>query len=599
MMANRVGEPGALSRPDLDGEPVLQIRDLHVRFDEGRGAHALRGVDLDLHRGELLAVVGESGSGKSTLGLAVQQLLPTEARPELSGSIVVNGTEVVGASKTKARHIRRDWVRAVFQDPMSSLNPTMRIGKQLEEACAGDATALEWLTRVGIPDPEAKVRAFPHQLSGGQRQRVMIAMAMAANPAVVVADEPTTALDVTVQAQVLELIRSLRDERGVAFLFVTHDLAVASAIADRLLVLYHGRIVEIGPTSDVVGSAAHPYTVALLKARFGIDVDRSTPLPTIPGDPPGASESLHGCSFAPRCVLAEPACTEQEPPLVAVDQHPGLAACFRSRSVSSEVWDRGSGEWSMPEATGSAGNIVEVDNVSKSFSHSRFGNRSTQTLALDQVSLQVQEGESCALVGESGSGKTTLLRLVAGLVTPDVGTVRFVVEDQPQMVYQDAYASLTPWLTAGDLIGERLRRQHLPRSEYKARVEAALKMVGLHASIAEVRPPYLSGGQRQRVALARAIVVPPRLLLCDEPISAVDVSMGAAMLNLLQQLRLRLRMAVLFVTHDIAAARFIADRIVVMKAGQIVEAGDSDEVTHHPQHAYTQQLLAALPAPVG
>jgi peptide/nickel transport system ATP-binding protein len=416
---------------------------------------------------------------------------------------------------------------------------------------------------------------------------------------VVVADEPTTALDVTVQAQVLKLIRSLRDERGVAFLFVTHDLAVASAIADRLLVLYGGRIVEIGPTASVTRKAAHPYTVALLKARFGIDVDRSRALPTIPGDPPQADQTLTGCSFAPRCVLVEPVCREIQPPLEAIAQHSGLAACHRSAAVSSDIWDSGATEWPDRAPRGPANVLVEIDVVTKSFSRSRFGGRAkAQTLALDHVSLQIKEGESVALVGESGSGKTTLLRLVAGLTTPDTGSVRFAVEDQPQMVYQDAYASLTPWLTAGDLIGERLRRQHLSRPEYRAQVEAALKRVGLHAGIADMRPPNLSGGQRQRVALARAIVVPPRLLLCDEPISAVDVSMGAAMLNLLQQLRLRLQMAMLFVTHDIAAARFIADRIIVMKDGQIVDAGESDVVTHDPEHLYTRQLLAALPAPV-
>ncbi|HYY10798.1 MAG TPA: ABC transporter ATP-binding protein, partial [Kineosporiaceae bacterium] len=335
----RTGPPG----------PVLSVRDLHVHLHRGgRAAAALRGVSLDVAPGEIVALVGESGSGKSTLGFAVQGLLAADSSPHVTGSISVDGTELVGAPPAVVRAVRRRSVRAVFQDPMSSLNPTMRIGRQIDEASTpgpGGTSAQEWLERVGVPAPHERVRAFPHQLSGGQRQRVMIAMAMAAGPSLVIADEPTTALDVTVQAQILRLFRELRDTSGTAFVFVTHDLSVAASIADRIVVLYAGRIVEQGPIRAVASAPAHPYTAGLLSARFDLDADKDRPLSTLPGEPPRATDDVRGCPFTNRCPLAVEACDEAPPPLLAVAQHPGTAACIRTDLVTPALWTAGTGTW--------------------------------------------------------------------------------------------------------------------------------------------------------------------------------------------------------------------------------------------------------------
>jgi peptide/nickel transport system ATP-binding protein len=372
---------------------------------------------------------------------------------------------------------------------------------------------------------------------------------------------------------------------------------VAAAVADRIVVLYEGRAAETGPVQEVVSRPAHPYTAGLLESRFGLDADKSHPLPTLRGDADGAPLGLM-CSFAPRCPLAEDQCRKEMPEPAPVAQHQGLAACFRSEAVTPAVWRQAGSGWPNREAHHANVPVLDMAGVTKSFSHRRFGaQREGRVLALRGVSLRVGDGESVAIVGESGSGKSTLLRIVAGLIPPDEGQVRLRDTDRPQMVYQDAYASLTPWLAVGDLIGERLRRRGLPRSERQARLAEALRQVGLPVRLLAARPPHLSGGQRQRVALARAIVVPPPLLLCDEPVSAIDVSLAAAMLNLLQSIRLRLGLAMLFVTHDLAAARFVADRIVVMREGEIVEAGPADAVTRTPATSYTRDLIAAIPGP--
>ncbi|MFL5799630.1 MAG: dipeptide ABC transporter ATP-binding protein [Actinomycetota bacterium] len=578
-------------------DDVLAVAQLDVRFRApGREAHALRGVDLRIGPGEVVALVGESGSGKSTLGLAIQGLLPQEGAPEVAGSIRLGGIEVVGAPSAAVRALRRTMVRSVFQDPMTSLNPTMRVGHQLAEACVDETRPEEWLERVGIPRARERMRAFPHQLSGGQRQRVMIAMAMAAGPELVVADEPTTALDVTVQAQILQLFRDLRGDRGTSFLFITHDLPVASAIADRIVVLYAGRVAETGPVLEVATHPAHPYTAALLESRFGLGADKSRQLPTPRGEI-DAVPPEHGCAFAPRCLLAVESCREETPPLAPAGQHSGEVACFRSDAVTATVWKREAAAWPAGEGSTDARPVLELVGVRKSFTHRRFGGGSEQRVeALRGIDLEVADGESVAIVGESGSGKSTLLRIVAGLVRPDLGDVRLRDRERPQMIYQDAYASLTPWLTVRDLVEERLRHRGLSKGRRRERVAEALQQVGLNPALAGARPPQLSGGQRQRVAVARAIVVPPRLLLCDEPVSAIDVSLAAAMLNLLQSLRIRLGLAMLFVTHDLAAARFVSDRIVVMREGEIVEIGAADSVTASPRNEYTRELLAAIPA---
>jgi peptide/nickel transport system ATP-binding protein len=579
-------------------EPVLSLRGLTVTLHRnGAGTQVLDGIDLDVAPGEIVALVGESGSGKSTIGLAVQGLLAAEAAPIVGGAIRLAGEELTGASAERMRLVRRDRVRAVFQDPMGALDPTMTIRRQMAEAVRDPAESAAWLERAGLADPERILAAFPHTLSGGQRQRVLIGMAMAAGPALLIADEPTTALDVTIQAQILDLIRDLCRERGTAVLFITHDLGVAASLADRIAVLYGGRVVEDGPATALLARPGHPYAAGLVAARFALDADRSRPLPTLPGEPPGSPDTSAHCGFANRCPIVVDPCRIARPPLAPTPAHAGRAACFRT----AEAGDALDGvtardHWPAP-AVVAPGYALEMAGVTKSFAAQRASllGRRKRHRVLDGVDLRIARGESVALVGESGSGKSTILRIAAGLIAPDDGDVARGDRGQPQIVFQDSTASLTPWLRAGEQIAERLRPLRLAADERRRRVREALDLVGLEPAVAEALPSELSGGQCQRVAVARAVIVPPSLLLCDEPISAMDVSLAAQALNLIGGLRRRLGIAMLFVTHDLAAARIVADRIVVLREGRIVEDGDADAVVHAPVADYTRRLIAAMP----
>ena len=582
--------------------PVASVQDLHVTFRRGgRELHAVRGVSFDVMPGEILGIVGESGSGKSVLGLSLLGLLPRAPVPRVEGRAEVCGVDMVSASDADRRHARRKSLGAVFQDPMTSLNPTMRVGRQVMEASGSKEEALRLLDAVGIPEPARRLRQYPHELSGGLRQRVMIALAIAGNPKLVIADEPTTALDVTVQAQILALLRELADEIGCAFVFVTHDLGVASQLADKVAVMYGGRLAELADSGAVLARPAHPYTVGLLESRLTMRSDREHQLPTLPGEPPDPRELPNGCAFAPRCAHHAPACDDAAPPLVAAGTHDGVAACIRlgelQREQAAPLTEWPPQSTTLADYGNPAGPALVMAGVTKSFTL-RGGKRGQRTLqALRGVDLEVVRGGAVALVGESGCGKSTLLRVVAGLLDADDGRVQLGEGTPPQIVFQDAGASLTPWLTIGELIGERLNIGEVGRTLRKERVTEALALVGLPAVVADAKPSQLSGGQRQRAALARAIVVPPALLLCDEPTSALDVSLAATALNLLGRLRRELGMSMLFVTHDLAAARLVADRIAVMYCGRIVEIGPVDDVCDSPQHPYTKVLLSSVPGP--
>jgi peptide/nickel transport system ATP-binding protein len=564
-------------------EPLLSIRDLSVTLHrDGVANRVLDGVSLDVAPGRITALVGESGSGKSTIGLAIQGLLPLDAKPVVTGSVSLAGVEVVGARPAVLRDLRRRLVRAVPQDPLAALDPVMRLGRQMRERAAPGQDPTEWLPRVGLPDAARLLGAWPHQLSGGQRQRVLIAMAMMSGAPLLIADEPTTALDVTVQAQILALLRDLARRQGKAVLFVTHDLGVASELADEIVVLYGGRVAERGPVAGVLAEPLHPYAGALLHARFDLSADRARPLPVAAGDPPAPAAKRPGCVYAPRCAWALEACRETVPPLRPLGLPGRLVACHRAEERIA-VAVAPAAPW-PPVALGTEP-ALRLEGVSLSFG---------ALPVLRGVDLSVRKGESVALVGISGSGKSTILRLAAGLLRADLGRTD-VSGGSPQMVFQDAMSSLTPWLRVGEQLGERLRPLRLPAAEVRARIEAALALVGLPPAVARALPRELSGGQAQRVAVARAVVVPPDLLLCDEPISAMDVSLAAQTLNLLGDLRRRLGMAMLFVTHDLAAARVIADRIVVLEKGRIVEDGPAEEVVAHPASSHTRELVEAMP----
>ncbi|CRZ15260.1 dipeptide ABC transporter ATP-binding protein [Mycolicibacterium neworleansense] len=588
----------ALSPPP----PVAAVDDLRVTFRRnGRNVYALRGVSLTIAPGEIVGLVGESGSGKSVLGFTMLGLLPKSAT--VGGSVRVANSDMVNGGDKAQRKVRRLDLGAVFQDPMTSLNPTMRIGKQVAEAAGSEQEALRLLTAVGIPEPKRRMRAYPHQLSGGLRQRVMIAMAVAGDPELVIADEPTTALDVTVQAQVLRLLQRLRDEIGCSIVLITHDLGVAAQISDRIAVLYAGRIAEIGPAAQVLAKPAHPYTGGLLGSRLTLDTPRDRRLAALPGAVPSPASPLPGCAFEPRCAMATADCSVSLPdPIDVAPQR--VSACLRPMSdiaATSATATAGAGElFPAKEHDVEQPPAVALANISKTFAVSRrwldrsAGNHG-KLHALRGVTMRVGQGESVALVGESGSGKSTLLRIIAGLESPTSGSAQVAGGRRPQMVFQDAGASLTPWLSVGELIAERLRGTKMSSAQRRATVNEVLERVGLPSEVAKARSGELSGGQRQRVSLARATVVPPSVLLCDEPTSALDVSLAASVLNLIGDLRRSLDMSVIFVTHDLSVARVVADRIAVMYLGRIVEIGPADRVIGDPAHPYTQALVDAIP----
>ncbi|PRY17339.1 oligopeptide/dipeptide ABC transporter ATP-binding protein [Kineococcus rhizosphaerae] len=593
----------AAAAPTAVPAPTASVRDLHVSLERGGvRSEVLRGVDLDVARGEIVGLVGESGSGKSMLALSLLGLLPETARPHVTGRVDVLGTDMAHGPESARRAARRSALGAVFQDPMTSLNPTMRIGRQIVEAGQDRDGAVRLLGAMGVPDPELRFRVYPHELSGGLRQRVMAAIAIAGRPALVVADEPTTALDVTVQAQLLALLRELRDDLGCSVLLITHDLGVAAQIADRIAVMYAGRLAEVGSTAQVLGAPAHPYTAGLLRSRLSLTLDRSRRLPTLVADTLTPADRAHGCAYRARCPLAVDRCATAAPGLDDSRPTPGHgAACWfgdetvraATATITAPAPAAAVPVRATPSTPSTQGPAVVLDDVAVTYT-TGHGRRRRTVEAVRGVSLEVAAGQALAIVGESGSGKSTVLRAVAGLVPVTSGRVT-VAAGGAQMVFQDAGSSLTPWLTVGETLRERLAPLRLGRAETTRRVEEALAGTGLPTSVARLRPADLSGGQRQRVALARATVVRPAVLLCDEPTSALDASLAATTLNLIRDMRAELAMTVLFVTHDLAVARFVGDRIAVVERGRVVEIDDAEAVVGAPREPYTRALVASVP----
>ena len=599
--------------------PVLIARGLRVTYGYGENSvEAVRGVDLTVNAGETIGIVGESGSGKSTLVMALAGLIPDSATIQ-ADELRVLDHEVRGRRGYGASDMARD-VGVIYQDALRALNPVMRIGDQLTEGLnsrgwsrrAARARAIEMLRKVGIPEPERRMRAYPHQLSGGMRQRVVIAMALSEDPSIIIADEPTTALDVTVQAQVLELIKGLTAEIGSATLLVTHDLGVVAGTCDRVLVMYHGEVVEMAPVEQLFHSPSHPYTQALLRSVPDLSQRNGKRLEFIPGAPPFVGAALPGCPFAPRCDHAVERCLSEVPLLAHAG--PGVAvACHRPPGVPTGPVVRPTvfvteGAAELSEAAERTP-LVEVTGLMHRY---HLGSRLSAGMtvhALDDVSLHIQRGETLGLVGESGCGKSTLGRLLVALEKPTSGSIRFHGEEvtelrgaalrqfrqRSQMVHQDPRSSLNRRMTVRSLLSEPLRLRGVSRPELRAEVDALLETVGLAPRHAASFPHEFSGGQSQRLAIARALALDPTFLVADEAVSALDVSVQGQVLNLLMELKERLDLTLLFVSHDLGVVRQICDRVAVMYLGKIVEDGPVDEVFRSPSHPYSFALRSAIP----
>jgi peptide/nickel transport system ATP-binding protein len=639
------------------GAALLEVRGLEVDF---RGVPAVRGVDLTLRRGEVLGIVGESGSGKSVTALAVLGLLPATAR--VRGSVRLDGRELLGLPASELARVRGRRIAMVFQDPLSALTPVYRIGDQIAEALlahgrmsrpAARQRAVELLDLVGIPDPRRRADAFPHEFSGGMRQRAMIAMAIANDPEVILADEPTTALDVTVQAQVLDVLRTAQRETGASLVLVSHDLGVIAGMADRVAVMYAGRVVETASAEELFAAPRMPYTLGLLGAvpRLRLEPGAPPPLVPVPGAPPAMAGLGPGCPFAPRCPLAVEACRDAEPELLAhvarraehgPEAAPGagaegtagngqrngngdgrdrhLAACHRSGEVAgrspAEVFplpETVEAEAELP-AREERAPMLRVTGLGKTFPLLKggiFPRRVGDVRAVDGLDLDIRAGETLGLVGESGSGKSTALYEILRMAAPERGRLELFGRDvtrlapgeaarlraQVQIVFQDPMAALDPRMPVGEIVAEPLRAHGAGRARIAARVPEVLRAVGLTAADAARFPHQFSGGQRQRIGIARALATEPRLLILDEPVSALDVSVQAGVLNLLQRLRAELGLSYLFVSHDLSVIRQVADRVSVLYLGRTVESGAADEVFTAPRHPYTQALLSAVPLP--
>ncbi len=610
---------------------LLSVRDLVIEIPQGdfpgtdsklRGVGAARpvdGISFDIAAGECFTLLGESGCGKSMTALAVLRLLPEAARVT-SGEVVFDGRDILRLTESRMRALRGGGIGMIFQEPATSLNPVMRVGQQIGEAlilheglagAAARARAEELLTQAGIPDPTRRLDEFPFQLSGGMKQRVMIAMALAGRPRLLIADEPTTALDVTIQAQVLEVLDDLRRRHGMALLLISHDLGVVARMADRVGVMYAGQLVETASRAAFFAAPAHPYAQRLF-AALPDPARRGERLAMIPGSVPAAHVRHTGCRFAERCAAVLPACRERPPAwqeaaaghaVRCILDQPADAIKVGVRKTATEVKNaQENGAARIP--------ILKVTDLRVHFPIRRGILQRTvgHVRAVDGVSLELRPGRTLALVGESGCGKTTAGKAILQLIPPTAGHVALAgtelttlppsqlrpLRAKMQMVFQDPYASLNPRLMAGEIIAEGMRV--LRRGAASAlRVHELLEQVGLRGEMAARYPHEFSGGQRQRIAIARALAVQPELLVCDEPTSALDVSVQAQILNLLADLQRELGLAYLFITHNIGVVDYLAHEVAVMYLGRVVERGTTDEVLRAPRHPYTQALLAAVP----
>ena len=610
--------------------PLLQIKDLHTDIEIRNGVvRALSGVDLHVNPGETLGIVGESGSGKTMTALSLMGLLPQGGKVS-SGSIILDGQDLTKMPLHLKRKMRGTKVGMIFQDPLTSLNPTMKIGLQVCEPLrvheklskrAALARAVEILKRVGMPRPEVVINNYPHQLSGGMRQRVMIAMALVCKPRILIADEPTTALDVTTQMQILDLIDELRDEYKMGVILITHDLGVVAGHTDRVAVMYAGRIVETAPTKTLFTEPKHRYTSSLMAALPERALAAGTKLFSIPGAPPSLTNLPKGCRFAARCLWATDECRAGYPDLSGDDNH--TFSCFHpvqegdeSPAVLQAMMDSGKAEDAV-DATGQISHevLLDVKEASRVYesSGSGFFKRDKGVVsAVDRVSITVNKGETYGLVGESGCGKSTVGRLIAGLERPSGGAIELDGRDlatlkgrnavrihrDVQMMFQDSYAAMDPRMRIDQILAEPMSIQKTGNARQIAeRIMEILEQVGLTEEVLDRYPHEFSGGQLQRLGFARSLTLAPDLIVADEPVSALDVSVQAQVLNLMKDLQQELGLSYLFISHDLAVVQYMADRIGVMYLGRIVEEGPAHEVVKNPKHPYTKALIDSIPVP--
>ena len=611
----------AISRP-VDTSALLEVEDLHVHFETSRGiVRAVEGLSFQVARGEVVAIVGESGSGKSVSALAIMRLLP-RLTGHTKGRITFDGQSLLDLDDEEMRQIRGRDISMIFQEPMTSLNPLLTIGLQITEPLTihmgmsdaqARARAVELLSLVGIPDAEGRLDQYPHQFSGGMRQRVMIAIGLACNPKLVIADEPTTALDVTIQAQILELMKDLSRKLNIALIIITHNLGVVARYADRVIVMYAARMAAQGAADAVFHQPRHPYTMGLLRSVPRLDRPRGTRLETIEGLVPNLADAPPGCRFAPRCPFRIPIC-DQEPPLFPTDTG-ALSRCHRHAEIAAgKITWAASGAGAQQAMTQGSGAVLSVRGLTKHFPvRAKLGKKKTVVRAVEDVSFAIKPGETLGLVGESGCGKTTVGRLILRLEQPTRGEIEFegtnlltaspselkTIRRKIQVIFQDPYSSLNPRMTVGEIIGEPLHVYKLAANSKAAaaRVGELLNQVGLRPELAERYPHQLSGGQRQRVGIARALSMEPSFIVCDEAVSALDVSIQGQIINLLEDLQRRLGLAYLFIAHDLAVVRHISMRVVVMYFGRIMEVADRDAIYREALHPYTKVLLDAAPVP--
>jgi peptide/nickel transport system ATP-binding protein len=585
---------------------LLEVRGLHISSAAGT---IVDGLDVDLAPGETIGIVGESGSGKSLTAKALVGLLPPGVGA--TGSVRFEGRELLATRERQWRRLRGAEIALMLQDPFTMLSPLMRVGRQITETIrdadgrrltrsAARSEALTRLAEVGIRDPAVADR-YPFQLSGGMRQRVGLAAALASDPRVLIADEPSTALDVTTQREILRLIRTTQERRGMSVVLVTHDLRVAFSFCERIYVLYAGALLETATAQALEEQPLHPYTHGLLTSEPPLS-RRVAKLEAIPGSVPPAETVLGECAFAPRCVWVEGACRTERPALREIAPQ-RLTACRRIEAIAPELVVKLPPAVTGAAAANGAEPVVRIRDLAKSFG---------ATHALDGVSLDIGPGASVGLVGESGSGKTTLARCLVGLERPTGGVVEIDGTDVSdydalsarqrdearravQIVFQDPYSTLNPARTVGFTLSEAVRRSAAGRVARSRSVAELLELVGLPRSFVSRKPAALSGGERQRVAIARSLALRPKILICDEPVSALDVSVQAQILNLLGELNERLGLGYLFITHDLAVVRQVTDTVHVLHDGRVVESGPTEQILGEPAHAYTRSLIASVP----